>query len=84
MKVGMNELELMRVLSDKPSSIEEARRQHHLPALLLGIGREKSEVAALCGTTVERIEQLLPDPTFQDLLAYYRDGGVYNRVKRSR
>jgi hypothetical protein len=71
----------MNEAPNKPPSIETLRRAHHLQALLLGQGREIPEIAAICGSTPERIERLLPAPAFQELIAYYRDGGVYKPSK---
>ncbi len=58
------------LFSNKPPTVEAIRRAHHLKALLVGIGREIDEVAAICDTTAERLEQLSADPSFRELIVY--------------
>ena len=70
------------LFSNKPPTVEAIRRAHHLKALLVGIGREIDEVAAICDTTAERLEQLSADPSFRELIAYYRDGGTFKSFRR--
>jgi hypothetical protein len=55
-------LEPMTMKQNLPS-LKEIRRAHHLRALLLALGRGANEVAAICGTTTARIEQLSRDPS---------------------
>lgn len=62
-------------------SIEEMRANHHLQARLLAEGREVDEVAAIVGKTASQLESLLDDPTFRELMAYYRGGGTYKPNK---
>jgi hypothetical protein len=58
-------------------SLAELRQQHHLPAVLLGLGRDLAEIAALSGTSIQVIESLQSSPAFEALVAFYRNGGTY-------
>jgi hypothetical protein len=69
----MGEREKFRMPEVQSLSLEEARRLHHRQAQLLAEGREVQEIAIACDTTPERINRLLADPTFQELIAFYRD-----------
>jgi hypothetical protein len=60
------------------SPLPQVRRNHHVAARLTGLGLDPTEVAALCDTTPEYVAKLTAaDPTFQELVAYYRQGGTF-------
>jgi hypothetical protein len=71
------------LLSNKPPTVAALRRAHHLKALLVAIGREIEEVAAICDTTMERLEHLSADPSFREIIAYYRNGGTFMPSRNS-
>jgi hypothetical protein len=56
-----------------PPPIQKLRAIHHRQAQLLASGRKITEVSAIVGTTPTRLQQLLVDPGFMDLMAYYQD-----------
>ncbi len=56
-----------------PINLDRIREIHHVQARLLAEGRKLSAVAAIVGTSVARLKQLELDPTFQELVSYYRD-----------
>jgi hypothetical protein len=53
--------------------LQKLRATHHRQAQLLASGKTPTQVAAILGCTVQRLVQLQVDPTFQDLLAFYKD-----------
>lgn len=53
--------------------LQRLRATHHRQAELLAQGRTNLEVAAIVGCTPQRLTQLLADPAFAELVAYYRD-----------
>lgn len=53
--------------------LERVLAVHHMQARLLAEGRSAGEVAAIVGTSVQRLRLLQEDPAFQELLAYYKD-----------
>lgn len=68
--------DIMRVgtggaLSHRP--IQTIRRIHHRLAQLLASGFSTKDVAAMSGSSTQRIDKLLADPTFNELLSYYQD-----------
>lgn len=58
--------------SGQPIKITELRDRHHSVARLLAAGHADWEVAAITGYDRSRISILKNDPTFQELLAFYR------------
>lgn len=54
------------------SPIKRLRNTHHLAARCLAEGRALVETAEITGYTPARLGQLKNDPTFQELLAYYK------------
>lgn len=56
-----------------PPPLQKLRAIHHRQAQLLAGGKTVSEVAAIVGTTPQRIVQLKNDPSFAELVAYYQD-----------
>lgn len=53
--------------------LQKIRAAHHRPAKLIAEGYTLIEVAAVCGTTPQRLSQLQNDPAFANLVAYYHD-----------
>ena len=64
-------------LSEAPKTsvpvLQKLRATHHRQAQLLAEGKTPTQVAMMVGCTVQRLVQLQIDPTFQELMAYYRD-----------
>jgi hypothetical protein len=54
-------------------AVTRIRTTHHMAARLLAEGRASVEVGAMTGYTPARINQLQKDPTFQELVAHYKD-----------
>lgn len=53
--------------------LQKLRATHHKQAQLLASGKSVKEVAAIVGCTPQRLVQLQVDPTFCELVTYYRD-----------
>ncbi len=53
--------------------LQKLRATHHRQAQLLASGKSVKEVAAIVGCTTQRLVQLQVDPTFRELMNYYRD-----------
>jgi hypothetical protein len=56
--------------ADKP--LARLRATHHLAARCLAEGKKNFEVAEITGYTPGRINDLLKDPTFKDLVEHYK------------
>lgn len=54
-------------------TVQRLRAIHHRQAQLLAQGRSHGEVAAIVGVTTQRLTQLMVDPAFTQLVAYYQD-----------
>lgn len=54
------------------TTVKRIRDSHHKVARLLADGLQNIEVAAITGYTPQRIYLLKQDPTFQELMEYYR------------
>jgi hypothetical protein len=71
------ELDDLKLLLDAPPvgirPMERVKIIHRRQAELLASGRKLSEVAAIVGSTPQRLTQLLRDPSFQELVSYYED-----------
>jgi hypothetical protein len=52
--------------------VQELRSAHHLLAKTLAEGVEPQAAAARCGMTMARVRKLQDDPTFRELLEYYK------------
>lgn len=67
----------LRVIGEAPKVnvpiLQKLRATHHRQALLLAQGKSLGEIAAIVGCTTQRLVQLQVDPTFAELIAYYRD-----------
>jgi hypothetical protein len=57
----------------EPPTIARLRDYHHAVARMLAGGMSANHCAALLGTDPRRIKLLLQSPTFQELLAFYRE-----------
>jgi hypothetical protein len=53
--------------------LQKLRATHHRQALLLAQGKPVREVAMIVGCTPQRLTQLMVDPTFVELVEYYKD-----------
>lgn len=53
--------------------IQRVTARHHRQAQLIAEGRAHVEIAAIVGTTPQRLTQLMKDPTFLELVAHYHD-----------
>lgn len=53
--------------------IQRIRETHRRRARLIAQGRPLNEVAILCDCTPARLHQLMVDPTFTNLVAYFRE-----------
>lgn len=64
-------------LAEAPRSavpvLKKLRSVHHRQAQLVAAGRTHKEISIIVGCTTQRIVQLLIDPMFQELVAYYRE-----------
>jgi len=69
----MAELETPSPLGSQPLPIQQLRASHHQLAQLLAQGRPDQEVSLITGYSPSRISILKKDPTFQELLASYRE-----------
>lgn len=53
--------------------LQRLRAIHHRQAMLVAEGKPNNEIAAIVGSTAQRIVQLKHDPTFMELVGYYQD-----------
>jgi hypothetical protein len=53
--------------------LKQLRATHHRQAQLLAAGHSVGEVAVIVGCTTQRLVQLQVDPTFVELVAFYKD-----------
>jgi hypothetical protein len=53
--------------------LQKLRATHHRQAQLLAQGKKLTEVAAIVGCTTQRLVQLQVDPTFVELVSFYKD-----------
>lgn len=58
----------------EPDFIQKLRTPHHHAARLIAEGLKLVEVAGITGYTTARLQQLLKDPAFQELVSHYRAG----------
>lgn len=66
-------LRAMTPLAVKAPAIKQVRDVHHKIAQMLASGLKEGEVAAAMGYAVSRISILKDDPSFQELLEFYRE-----------
>jgi len=64
---------LALALPTAPPPLQKARAIHHKQAQLLAEGYSVNEVAAIVGSTAQRISLLKNDQTFAELISYYQD-----------
>jgi len=64
--------------------IQRLRTVHHRQARLIAEGRKLAEVAAIVGSTPERLSQLLRDPMFSELVVYYQDQLMVTELEDAR
>lgn len=57
----------------KPPALQRIRDNHHFLARYLALGSSPAEASAVTGYSTARISILLGDPSFQELLSFYRD-----------
>jgi len=57
----------------QPKSLLKIRTSHHSVARCMAAGMKNSQAALVTGYTAERIAALMRDPTFQSLVADYRN-----------
>lgn len=53
--------------------LERIQGIHHAQARLLAMGKSAVEVSAALGVSTQMVNTLQHDPTFQELMAYYKD-----------
>jgi hypothetical protein len=63
--------------------LQKLRATHHRQAQLLASGKKVHEVAAIVGCTPQRLTQLQNDPTFRELIEYYKDQEMALRLTDS-
>lgn len=56
--------------------LTKLRERHHTLAKMLAQGTPESEAAVACGYALSRVSILKSDPSFRDLVAFYRQGVV--------
>ena len=61
--------------------LQKLRATHHRQAQLLAEGRKINEVAAIVGCTPQRLTQLMVDPTFTELVAFYQDQNMVGMLE---
>lgn len=57
----------------KPPALQKIRDSHHALARAIAQGMSQTEAARNTGFSVSRVSILLQDPTFSDLVAFYRE-----------
>lgn len=63
--------------------LQKLRAIHHRQAVLIAEGKTNNEVAAIVGSTAQRIVQLKADPTFVELVGYYQDQIITAQIEDS-
>lgn len=66
------DLALLGTVRTPPPRIKKLLESHHSAARSIAAGMKYTEVAAITGYTPTRISQLMSDPTFADLVSFYR------------
>lgn len=57
----------------KPSAVKRISERHHAVARSLALGMPEAQVAAATGYSLSRISILKADPSFQELMKFYRE-----------
>lgn len=66
------------------AGVEGLRRQHHKTAFLIADGGlSDRDVATACRIRPSSLAMLCRDPSFQELVSYYADGGEYRPLGRA-
>lgn len=71
-ELGKEDLLVLEVKRDTPV-VQRFRDSHHMVARLSALGLRADQVAERCGYSRSRVLTLWADPTFQELIAHYRD-----------
>ena len=58
--------------------IGDLRLKHHTLALLVAHGLNAVQIERAIGVDRAKVDFMLADPTFGELVSYYRDGGKFN------
>jgi hypothetical protein len=58
--------------------IGDLRLKHHTLAILVAHGLTAVQIEEAIGVDRSRVALMLPDPAFNELVSYYRDGGKFN------
>jgi hypothetical protein len=61
--------------------IAKARCKHHAWAMLVAHGLDSTQIEEFAHIRLRRTEVMLNDPTFRELVAYYRGGGQFKDMK---
>jgi hypothetical protein len=61
--------------------IAKARCKHHAWAMLVAHGLDSTQIEEFAHISRRRTELILNDPTFRELVAYYRGGGQFKDIK---
>lgn len=59
--------------STQPPLLKRLRERHHALARMLAAGHPDGVAAAICGYDVSRVSILKADPTFRNLMEFYRE-----------
>lgn len=60
----------------KPTPIKRLRDSHHAAARFIALGYPNQEIALITGYSESRLSILKSDPTFQELVEFYRNNGT--------
>lgn len=72
--VTQADLELLKTeKGSKPAPLKRIGERHHAMARMLASGMKPGEVAVAVGLHPSRVSILQDDPTFQELVAFYRE-----------
>jgi hypothetical protein len=58
--------------------IGDLRLKHHTLAILVAHGLTAVQIEKAISVDRSRVDLMLPDPTFNELVSYYRDGGKFH------
>lgn len=72
-ELGPSDLAAPRMPMAPPPPISHLRYSHHRLAQLLANGVKPYIAARLCNYSAQRVTQLMDDPSFQELMANYKD-----------
>jgi hypothetical protein len=61
--------------------IQDLRFKHHSIAMWVAHGLTPEQLQRLAKVDKMRVSSLMNDPSFQELVVYYRSGGVYLEYK---